>query len=112
MTYGDRKFMMEVGIEPCTLYDPFPGSLPPPLPPGPVIPYPTEKDACWLLNLGVLWEQEPEPGFEPPKSVREYLARYPNGMREAVEAAARSLSEIDFRFRGEGGAGFCINHLV
>jgi hypothetical protein len=33
MTYGDRKFMMEVGIDPCTLHDPFPGSLPPPLPP-------------------------------------------------------------------------------
>jgi hypothetical protein len=30
MTYGDRKFMMEVGIEPCTLDDPFPGSLPRP----------------------------------------------------------------------------------
>ena len=45
MTYGDRKFMMEVGIEPCTLYDPFPGSIPPP----------------------------PGPGFVPPKSVRDSL---------------------------------------
>ena len=24
MTDGERQFMMEVGIEPCTLYDPFP----------------------------------------------------------------------------------------
>jgi hypothetical protein len=35
MTYGDRKFMLDVGIEPCILDDPFPSSLPPPLPPAP-----------------------------------------------------------------------------
>jgi hypothetical protein len=91
MTYGDRKFMMEVGIEPCTLDDRFPRPLPPPLPPGPVIPSLTEKDACWLQNLGVMREQDPEPGFKPPKSLREYLARYPSGIREATEEAAKSL---------------------
>jgi len=96
MTYGDRKFMMEVGIEPCTLDDRFPRPLPPPLPPGPVIPSLTEKDACWLLNLGVRWEREPEPDFIPPKSLREYLARYPNGIREAVREAAKEL-EADLR---------------
>ena len=70
MSYRDRKFMMEVGVEPCTLDDPFPHSLPPPLPPGPPIPSLMEKDACWLLNLGVRWEREPEPDFIPPKSLR------------------------------------------
>jgi len=89
MTYGDRKFMMEVGIEPCTLYDPFPGSLPPP--PGSVIPSLAEKDACWLGKLKVMWEEDPEPGFVPPKSVRECLGRYPNGMRRAVGEAAKRL---------------------
>jgi hypothetical protein len=56
-----------------------------------VIPYLTQKDACWLGKLKVMWEEDPEPGFVPPKSVREYLTSYPNGMREAVEAAARRL---------------------
>ncbi len=91
MTHGDRKFMMEVGIEPCTLDDPFPHSFPPLLPPGPVIPSLTEKDACWLLNLGVRWEPEPEPDFMPPKSLQEYLARYPHGIREAAGEAAKRL---------------------
>jgi len=54
LTNGDRQFMTEVGIEPCALDDPFPGSLPPSLPPGPVIPALAEKDARWLLNLGVV----------------------------------------------------------
>jgi hypothetical protein len=91
MTHGDRKFMMEVGLEPCTLDDPFPHSLPPLLPPEPLIPSLTEKDACWLQNLGVMWEHEPEPDFIPPKNLREYLARYPNGIKEAVEVAAKRL---------------------
>ena len=91
MTHGDRKFMMEVGIEPCTLDDPFPRPLPPRLPPGPLIPSLTEKDARWLLNLGVMWEHEPELGFVPPRSLREYLARYPTGIRETVGEAAKEL---------------------
>ena len=91
MTYGDGQFLREMGIDPCLLDDPFPRPLPPRLPPGPVIPSLTEKDACWLLNLGVRWEPEPEPDFVPPRSVREYLARYPTGIREAVEAVASEL---------------------
>ena len=51
----------------------------------------TEKDACWLGKLKVMWEEDPDPGFVPPKSFREYLARYPDGMREAVEVVARRL---------------------
>jgi hypothetical protein len=38
-----------------------------------------------------MWEHEPEPGFIPPKTLPEYLARYPTGIREAVEAAASEL---------------------
>jgi hypothetical protein len=91
MTYGDRKFMMEVGIEPCTLDDPFPHSLPPLLPPEPLIPSLTEKDACWLQNLGVMWEHEPELGFIPPGTLHEYLTRYPSGIREAVWDVAKEL---------------------
>jgi hypothetical protein len=84
MTNGDKRFMTEVGIEPCTLDDPFPGSLPPSLPPGPVIPALSEKDARWLLNLVVMREPEPEPGFVPPKSVREYLNPHPPGSPRSV----------------------------
>jgi hypothetical protein len=91
MTDGDIKFLREMGIEPCTLYDPSPSSLPPPLPPEALIHKLMEKDACWLQNLGVMWEQEPEPDFIPPKSLREYLARYPNGITEAVGKAAKEL---------------------
>ena len=91
MTYGDGQFLREMGIDPCLLADPFPRPLPPPIPPGPVIPSLTEKDACWLLNLGVMWEQEPEPDFIPPKCLREYLSGYPNGIREAVGEAVKSL---------------------
>ncbi len=91
MTYGDGQFLREMGIEPCLLDDPFPRPLPPRLPPGPLIPSLTEKDARWLLNLGVMWEREPEPDFISPTSLREYLVRYPNGIREAVEVAAKRL---------------------
>jgi hypothetical protein len=38
-----------------------------------------------------MWDEDAEPGFVPPKSVRGYLARYTNGMREAVEAASGRL---------------------
>jgi hypothetical protein len=89
MTSSDRKFLREIGIEPGTLDDPFPHSLPPT--PGSVIPSLTEKDACWLGKLKVMWEEDPEPGFVPPKGLREYLARYPDGMRRAVREAARRL---------------------
>ncbi len=76
----------------------WPRQEPPPsrLPPGPLIPSLTEKDARWLLNLGVMWEREPEPDFMPPKSLREYLVRYPKGIREAVGEVAKEL-EADLR---------------
>jgi hypothetical protein len=38
-----------------------------------------------------MWEEGPEPCFVPPKSVREFLSRYPNGMRRAVAEAAKRL---------------------
>lgn len=79
MISSDTQFLKEVGIEPCDLDDSFPSSLSPPLPPEALFPKVREKDAHWLLELGVIWEQEPEPGFQPLKSLREYLTRYPNG---------------------------------
>jgi hypothetical protein len=62
MTSNDTQFVKEVGIEPCDLNIPFPSSLPPMLP-RPPIPTWTKKDARWLLNLRVMWEPGPEPGF-------------------------------------------------
>lgn len=101
MTYGDRKFMMEVGIEPCTLDDRFPHPLPPPLPPGPVIPSLTEKDACWLGKLKVTWEEDPERGFVPPRSLWEYLGGYPNGMLWAAGRLGLDLSDDDMDDMGQ-----------
>lgn len=90
MTDEDFQFMKEMGIEPSSLDDPLPGLLPPPTPPGAwYIPFVTEEDESWLLKLRVLWE--PEPGFVPPKTFGEYLARYPDGIREAVEWSAKCL---------------------
>jgi hypothetical protein len=91
MTNGDFQFMKEMGIESCTLDDPSPSSLPPPLPTEALIPKLTEKDARWLQNLSVMWEQEPELGFVPPRCLWEYLSGYPNGIREAVGEAVKSL---------------------
>jgi hypothetical protein len=85
MTYDDRKFMKEVGIDPRSLGDPFPSPLPSPPPSEAPIPNLTEEDARWLLNFGVMWD-EPEPAFIPPKTLPEYLVRYPTGIREAGEA--------------------------
>ena len=64
MTYSDSQFMRAMGIEPCGLSDPF--SIP-------------------------LWEQEPELDAKPPKTFREYLVQFPNGIREAVTIAAKEL---------------------
>jgi hypothetical protein len=91
LTYGDGQFLRETGIDPCLLDDPFPRPLPPPLPPESLIPSLTGKDACWLLNLGVMWEQEPEPDFIPPKSLREYLVQYLTSIRKAVGYVALEL---------------------
>lgn len=67
MTDADKKFMTDMGIEPCTLDDPFPNSL---------------------------LEQEPEQGFVLPKSLWDYLVRFPNGIREATESTARELGLV------------------
>jgi hypothetical protein len=91
VTNGDIKFLRELGIEPSSLDDPSPSSLPPPLPPEALIHKLMEKDACWLQNLGVMWEHEPELGFVPPRCLWEYLSGYPNGIREAVGEAVKSL---------------------
>lgn len=58
----DRSFLREIGIEPFDL------------------------DHVW-----VTWEQDPEPGFVPPGTLREYLTRYPNGIRDAVGDVAKEL---------------------
>jgi len=91
MTDGDFQFMKEIGIEPSGLDDPFPTSLPPPPPAEAPIPKLTEEDARWLLNLGVVWGHEVEPEFGPPKTLREYLGRFPTGIREAVGEVANEL---------------------
>jgi hypothetical protein len=91
MTSSDKEFLRKIGIEPCLLNDPFPSSLPPPPPPRPVIPALSEKDACWLLNLGVMWDQDTERDFVPPSTLREYLVRFPNGVRLAAEAATKEV---------------------
>ena len=89
MTLGDFQFMKEIGIEPSGLDDPFPGSLPPPPPPKLPIPKLAEEDSRWLEDLRVAWEHEVEPDFVPPKTLPEYLARFPTGIREAVGEVAR-----------------------
>ena len=99
MTDGDRQFMKEAGIEPCDFHDLLPRALTSPPGVGPTILSLTEKDARWLRNLGILWEKEPEPDFVPPRTFKEYLSRYPNGIREAVEKVA---GELGLARSGEG----------
>jgi hypothetical protein len=91
MTDGDIQFLKKMGIDPRSLGDPFPNPLPSSPPSEAPIPKLTEEDARWLINLGVTWELETEPEFIPPKTLPEYLVRYPNGVREATEEAAKSL---------------------
>ena len=38
-----------------------------------------------------MWEHAVEPDFIPPKTLREYLTRYPNGIREAVGDVAKEM---------------------
>jgi len=109
MTDGDRQFMKEAGIEPCDLHGLLSHAPTPPPCPGPAIPSLTDKDARWLQNLGILWEQEPEPGFVPPRTFKEYLSRYPDGIREAVEEVAR---ELGLARSGEGLDGLARDIIV
>ena len=91
MTFGDMQFLKKMGIDPPSLDDPLPSSLPPPPPPEATIPKLTEEDARWLKDLRVAWGHEVEPEFVVPKTLREYLALFPTGIREAVEAVAEEL---------------------
>jgi hypothetical protein len=90
MTSNDTKFMKEVGIEPCDLDRPFQPSLPL-RPRKSLIPSLAEQDISWLLKYGVYWGPDPESRFVPPHNLREYLSRYPNGIRNGVENVAREL---------------------
>ena len=90
MTSNDTKFMKEIGIQPCDLDKPFQPSLPL-LPPESLFLSVTEKDISWLLKVGVIWGPDPTSDFVPPKNLREYLDRYPGGIRNAVEVIAKEL---------------------
>jgi hypothetical protein len=90
MTSNDTKFMKEVGIKPCDLDRPYQPSLPLPLRESPVPPL-AESDIAFLLKYGVFWGPDPDSGFVPPHNLREYLSRYPSGIRGAVENVAREL---------------------
>jgi len=50
-----------------------------------------ENNGPWLLIDGGLSEREPELDFIPPKTLKEYLERYPNGIRDATKVAAKEL---------------------
>ena len=90
MTINDTKFLKEVGIEPCDLHKPFQPSLPLQPRESPILPL-AEQDISWLLKYGVFWGPDPESGFVPPRNLREYLSRYPNGIKNGVEKIAREL---------------------
>ena len=91
MTPGDIEFLKAVGIDPRSLGDPLPS--PPPSPPPSEVPILklAEGDSRWLQDLRVAWEHEPEPEFVPPKTLHEYLTRFPTGIREAVGEVANEL---------------------
>lgn len=91
MTLGDIQFLKAMGIDPRSLGDPSPSSLPSPPPTEVPIPKLAEEDSRWLLNLGVMWDDEVEPEFVPPRTLGEYLGRFPTAIRETVEAVAKEL---------------------
>jgi hypothetical protein len=88
---SDSEFLRKVGIKPCVLNDPFPKRPSSLESEGPEIPPLTEHDDRWLRSCGATWEPEPEPGFRPPASSLEYLARYPDRIRETVDETAKDL---------------------
>jgi len=91
MTCGDIEFLKAIGIDPCCLDDPSPDPLTSPPPAEAPVPKLAEEDSHWLHDLRVAWEQEPEPEFIVPKTLPEYLGRYPTGIREAVGVVAKEL---------------------
>jgi hypothetical protein len=90
MTSKDTKFMKEIGIEPCDLDKPFQPLLPLPERES-LIPHLAESDVAFLLKYGVVWGSDPEKGFVPPHNLREYLSRYPSGIKNGVEDVAREM---------------------
>jgi len=91
MTHGDIEFLKAVGIDPPGFGEPSSDPLSPPSPAGMPFPMLTAEDARWLLILGVTWGHGVEPEFIPPKTLQEYLTRYPTGIREAVGEVADEL---------------------
>ena len=91
MTHDDIQFLKAVGINHCSLGDLLTG----PLTPAPVTEAPilklTGEDARWLQTLRVAWEHEVEPEFVPPTTLREYLVRFSDGVRQAVGEVAREM---------------------
>ena len=62
MTKGDSNFLRAIGIEP---YD--------------------------LDDVEVQWKDKSEPEFIPPKTIGEYLNRFPHGISEATRAVANEM---------------------
>jgi hypothetical protein len=91
MTFSDTQFLKAIGIDPCSLGAPSPSPHTPPPPAEAPVPKLAEEDSRWLHDLRVAWEHEPEPEFIVPKTLPEYLGRYPTGIREAVGVVAKEL---------------------
>ena len=47
-----------------------------------------DEDVSSLAEVGLLWEEGPEPAFVPPGNFRKFLERYPNDIRKYAEIAA------------------------
>ena len=90
----DTEFLRGMGIAPCPdLPDPY--FRDPPSPPD--IPL-TEKDLALLGGMHIQgWSRDTSPAtgrtapYVPPRSMREYLARYPMGVSAAVRSEATRL---------------------
>jgi len=91
MTEWDIQFLKKMGIDPCSLGDPSPDPLPSPPTVKASVPKLAEGDSRWLQELRVSWENEPEPYSVPPKTLPEYLSRYPTGIRAAVGEVAKEM---------------------
>lgn len=91
MTPGDIQFLKVAGVEPSILDDLSPSPVPPPPPAEAPTPKLADKDSRWLQELRVSWENGPEPEFIPPKTLPEYLGRFPTGIRQAVGEVADEL---------------------
>jgi len=88
MGLDDSGFLLKVGIAPCVLEDPHPGPVP--VAPPETMPL-IDEDHAWLADLKVVWDEDPEPGFVLPQTLGEYLTRYPDEIREAVDEADKDI---------------------